>query len=127
MRSSLIVQVNEASQVGEARRVGLGLAKEIDLNEERRGNIAILISEVCTNIVKHGGGGEIIFQALQEPGRLGLEILAYDHGQGISDLPSCMRDGHSTAGTVGGGLGALSRLSDFFEIYTEPGRGTVVV
>ncbi len=52
----------------------------------------------------------------------GIEIIALDKGPGIADVAASLRDGYSTAGTMGGGLGALSRLSDTFEIYTQPGK-----
>jgi hypothetical protein len=56
----------------------------------------------------------------------GVEIIALDKGPGIADVAASLRDGHSTSGTLGGGLGALSRLSETFEIYTQPGKGTAV-
>jgi hypothetical protein len=45
----------------------------------------------------------------------------------MSDVAASLRDGHSTAGSPGTGLGALSRQSDEFELFTVPGRGTVVL
>src|SRR5262249_13366746 len=64
---------------------------------------------------------------LEDGGRLGLEILALDRGPGMADVGRCLRDGFSTAGTPGGGLGAMSRLSSMFDIYSQPGAGTAVL
>jgi CheY-like chemotaxis protein len=56
-----------------------------------------------------------------------VDLLALDLGPGISDLAASMRDGHSTAGTSGNGLGAIKRLSQDFEAVSWPGRGTIVM
>ena len=45
----------------------------------------------------------------------------------MRDVAGCMRDGYSTAGTSGTGLGATSRLSTEFDLFSEPGKGTVVM
>jgi hypothetical protein len=45
----------------------------------------------------------------------------------MTDLDRCLRDGYSTAGTPGTGLGAIVRLADFFDIYTVPQSGTALL
>jgi hypothetical protein len=50
-------------------------------------------------------------------------VLAIDNGPGIRDLTTSLRDGVSTAGTAGNGLGALQRQSDEFDVWSMPGRG----
>jgi hypothetical protein len=52
-------------------------------------------------------------------------VLAVDNGPGIADLDACLRDGMSTAGTAGTGLGALRRLSDEFDVWSMPGNGAL--
>jgi hypothetical protein len=52
--------------------------------------------------------------------------LSIDRGPGIADVPRALVDGHSTAGSPGNGLGAIRRMSDFFDIHATVGRGTVV-
>jgi hypothetical protein len=56
----------------------------------------------------------------------GIEVLALDKGPGMSDPASSRRDGHSTSGTLGHGLGAIERQSDTFELYTHP-TGTAIL
>jgi hypothetical protein len=56
-----------------------------------------------------------------------LELLALDRGPGMHDVEVCMRDGYSTGGTPGTGLGAVRRLADQFDIYSRAGEGTVVL
>ena len=48
-------------------------------------------------------------------------ILAIDKGAGIANIAEAMSDGYSTAGTMGGGLGAMKRIATRLEIFT--GRG----
>jgi hypothetical protein len=53
-------------------------------------------------------------------------MLGLDRGPGIENVTASLRDGESTAGSSGHGLGALARLSSSFEIYTQPRQGTAL-
>jgi anti-sigma regulatory factor (Ser/Thr protein kinase) len=119
------VSVADQSYVSAARRAAVGLAERLGYTETAAGNVAIIATELATNLVKHAGGGEIIARALEDSSSVVLEILALDQGGGMSNVAECMRDGYSTAGSSGTGLGALTRLSGKFDFYTQPGRGTV--
>src|SRR5262249_14279610 len=68
----------------------------------------------------------IIVSQILTPATPGLELLALDRGPGLRDFAECLRDGFSTAGTAGSGLGAIKRLANRFEVYSQPGRGAVV-
>ena len=120
------VPVTEASQVPEARRHAVAMARKLGFSEERAGAIAIVVTEAATNLVKHGGGGEIVLQPLHVDEARGVEIIALDRGAGIANLAFSMRDGQSSAGSAGIGLGALSRLAGEFDVYSQPGAGTAV-
>jgi hypothetical protein len=52
-------------------------------------------------------------------------VLGIDRGPGIGNLGVALRDGVSSAGTAGTGLGALRRLSDQFDVYAPRGKGAV--
>jgi serine phosphatase RsbU (regulator of sigma subunit) len=54
-------------------------------------------------------------------------VLGIDQGPGMADIDRCMRDGFSTGGTAGTGLGAVARLSSTFDIYSMPAQGTVLM
>ncbi|MEG2630728.1 MAG: histidine kinase, partial [Comamonas sp.] len=56
-----------------------------------------------------------------------IEILSVDDGPGIRDLSQAMRDGFSTAGSPGTGLGAVQRLATDFDVHSEVGKGTVIL
>jgi anti-sigma regulatory factor (Ser/Thr protein kinase) len=118
-----LVTVADESQVGEARRLVTTSAQRLGLDETLTGSAAIVVTEAATNIVKHAGRGEILVRAVAE----GLEMIAVDRGPGIQDVAASLRDGYSTTGTRGNGLGAIRRLASAFDIYSAPGVGTAVL
>jgi len=118
--------VTESSEVAQARRAVATLAARQGLDEEDAGRAALVAMEICTNMVKHGGGGELIAQPLEHGERRGLGLIGLDKGPGIADLEKCLRDGFSTGGSPGTGLGAIKRMSQQFDVYSQPGRGTAV-
>jgi Stage II sporulation protein E (SpoIIE) len=44
----------------------------------------------------------------------------------MADVGTALRDGYSTTGTAGTGLGAMMRLSAVFDVYSSPRSGTAV-
>jgi anti-sigma regulatory factor (Ser/Thr protein kinase) len=123
----MLIEVSEASQAGEARRGAVALVEELGMSETRRGAVAIVATEMATNLVKHAGRGHILVQRLARPHRPGLRVISADKGPGVADVSLALLDGHSTAGSMGSGLGAIQRLSDSFDFYSVPGSGTVVI
>ena len=120
-------EVSADSQIGECRRAAQRLAQVSGFDETAVGRVGIVASELATNLVRHAGGGELLLQALAGQGDMQIELLAIDRGPGMSDVQSCLRDGYSTGGTLGAGLGAVMRLSGVFDIYSVVGQGTVVL
>jgi hypothetical protein len=55
-----------------------------------------------------------------------FDCIALDKGPGMHDIAACLGDGFSTAGSAGGGLGAVLRMADLADIYSRPGSGTVI-
>jgi anti-sigma regulatory factor (Ser/Thr protein kinase) len=119
--------VRDQSQVSEARRGALQLAQRLGTSEAAAGRVAIVVTELATNLVKHGSGGEILLGSYEDPTGSGLECISLDKGRGMGDVEACLRDGYSTAGSSGTGLGAVRRQSDFMEIYSQPGSGTAIL
>jgi anti-sigma regulatory factor (Ser/Thr protein kinase) len=119
----LAFTINHASDVAAARRAGQKLADAMGFGETRAGQLAIIVTEAATNILKHAGEGTVYISAAQSPAGPGVDVLAVDAGPGIADLPTSLRDGVSTTGTAGTGLGALHRLSDEFDVYSVRGNG----
>jgi anti-sigma regulatory factor (Ser/Thr protein kinase) len=122
------IPVTESSAVAEARRVAGDFARNHGLPEADEGRVKLVVTELATNILKHGGGsGDILVGAFEEPDGAGVEILALDSGPGIAHLQQALADGYSSTGTAGGGLGAIVRQSEFFDVASWPGRGTAVM
>jgi len=121
----IAVEIADPSQVSEVRRTAAKLATDAGLDETQVGRVSIVATELGTNILKHATRGEIIVRSRQAPDAPSLELVAIDSGPGISDIDRALRDGYSTAGSHGHGLGALRRLTTNFDVFTAEGRGTV--
>src|SRR5688572_26788709 len=116
MPSHVVIAVSDPSTVGEARRVATRLGEQAGLNETDRGRAAIVASELATNLVRHARGGQLLLSAMSGPAAPGVEIISTDSGPGMTDVERCLRDGFSTGGTPGNGLGAVRRLSAEFDV-----------
>ena len=120
------VAVGDPSAVGKARRVAADLARRAGLAEADRGRVAIVVTEAATNLVKHAGRGDLFLRRLEYRGTGGVAMLALDRGPGIANVGAALRDGFSSAGTAGHGLGAIARLSTAWDVYSTPGGGAAV-
>lgn len=83
-------------------------------------------SELGRNAIDHGGGGEVTVSAVVNGTRHGVRLVFADSGPGIADVQLALRDGYSTAGGLGLGLGGARRLCNEFSIESRPGSGTKV-
>jgi anti-sigma regulatory factor (Ser/Thr protein kinase) len=122
-----VIEVDDHSKAGEARRLIARYAEDMNLSDTDRGAVAIAVTEMATNVLKHAGRGKVICEPIGSNGSRGLRIMTLDAGPGIRDLNTALRDGYSTAGTPGNGLGAVKRLATHFDIYTLPDHGTCIV
>lgn len=129
METGILIEVAEESQAGHAKRAAAKLARSLDFDEIAVGRVGLILAEATANILRYGGGGLLILQAYQTPPSRskGLEILVLDKGPGMRNIAACLTDGYSTGGTPGTGLGAMQRLSNFFDIYSQPGLGTALL
>jgi anti-sigma regulatory factor (Ser/Thr protein kinase) len=127
INQSLVIPVCELGEVGGARRIAARLSEKIGLSENESGKVSLVITEAGNNLVKHAGHGQLVVRRLTDKRAIGVEVLALDKGPGMSNLNECMRDGYSTAGSPGTGLGAISRLSTSFDVYSNPCGGTALM
>jgi len=123
----IAVAINDASQVAGARRDAIAIAKQNGFSGSDAGRVALVATELATNLIKHGGGGEILLGAYDDSDGSGVEVLALDRGRGMANVGACLRDGYSSAGTAGNGLGAVIRQSHFVDIASWQGIGTAVL
>jgi anti-sigma regulatory factor (Ser/Thr protein kinase) len=120
------IVVMDGSQAGEARRTALEIARGLGFDDLAAGRVALVATELATNLARHAEAGELLVRALAEGAARGVELVALDHGPGIADVARALEDGHSTLNSAGNGLGAARRLSTRFEIHSQPPLGTVV-
>lgn len=100
--------------------------RKAEFGAQKAGELDIIVSELCSNLVKHSvEGGQIILRVIADDKHPYCEIFCMDGGPGINDVQKMMKDGASSSNTLGQGLGAISRLSDRFQIYSLKGWGTL--
>ncbi len=127
MTETIAMPISELSQVGEARRTASALSDRLGFNDTVRGRVGIVVAELGSNLVKFAKNGVLLMQSLERRGVLGLEILSIDQSPGIPNISDCLKDGYSTVGTGGSGLGSIQRQSDLFEIHSTVGAGTAIL
>ena len=88
--------------------------------------IVTAASELGRNTIQYGGGGKALISVIVNGTRRGLHMEFVDAGPGIADLKLALTDGYTTGGGLGLGLSGARRLSDEFDIASEPGKGTRV-
>src|ERR1044071_351205 len=103
---------------------GREMATTLGFDDIDRTRIEIVILELTRNILVHAGSGELLLEPIEDGDRRGMAVEARDNGPGIADITLAMRDGYSTANTLGAGLPGVKRLMDVFEITSEVGIGT---
>lgn len=121
------IVITESSQIAEARQVASQLATTLGFDETNAGRVALVATELATNIIKHGGGGEMLISDYDAGKAGGVQLIALDKGRGIGNLSLSFEDGYSSAGTAGHGLGAIRRQSQQVEIATWPNLGTALL
>jgi len=122
----LQVPIEGEADIVLARQKGRELAAEIGFSSTEQTIVALAISEIARNIVSYAERGEITFAKLDDGARRGLMVVARDQGPGIADIDLAMRDGYSTARSLGIGLPGAKRVMDEFEIESERDRGTTI-
>lgn len=103
------------------------LAAGASFTAARVGELDIIVAELVSNLIKHAGGGQVLVKLVEENGVQGIELISIDNGPGMTDVSRMLADGVSTKNTLGQGLGAMKRLSDVFQIYSQKDWGTVIV
>lgn len=123
---TLDFRVEDGSQTAEVRRAAIQLAEDLGHDETAAERVAIVVTELCTNLLKHAGGGRLLVSDAtgDESGGETVQVLAVDNGPGMRDIPECFRDGYTTSTSPGNGLGAVGRLSSTVDVYSVPGQGT---
>lgn len=126
MAADTCVVIERDTDIVTARQKGRELAAAAGFSSTDQTIIALAISEIARNIVSYAQRGKVMLHRMDEGGRRGIEIVAQDEGPGIADVELAMRDGYSTAKSLGVGLPGAKRVMDEFELVSAPGKGTTV-
>ena len=126
MSSEIVTPIHAHSDVVNARQQGRALANAMTFTSTDATLIATAISELARNIVRYATHGEIILRPIRRGEKVGITVVARDHGPGIANVSQAMQDGFSTSGSLGLGLPGVQRLMDEFEIISGEHIGTTV-
>jgi anti-sigma regulatory factor (Ser/Thr protein kinase) len=121
------LEVSDPSRVAEVRRLAAEMARAEKFSVAETGKLALVATETATNLVKYGKAGTVTLSRYAHAGQHGVQVLAVDSGPGFADFAASARDGHSTAGSLGIGLGVVMRSSTFFDVYSVAGQGTAIL
>jgi anti-sigma regulatory factor (Ser/Thr protein kinase) len=112
------MEVRDEAQVGAVRRAVHAFARRVGFTERELAELDIVVQEIGTNAVRYATEGGWLHFTTPLGAEPGIEIFYCDKGPGIRDLDRAVRDGVSTGGSLGAGLGAIKRLLDEFEFYS---------
>jgi anti-sigma regulatory factor (Ser/Thr protein kinase) len=126
--SSLHIPVSDEGHAGGARRAALAWAEQAQCGAEFAGRIALVATELAKNLALHTTeGGSLVLRQAEGNAAKGVTILSLDRGPGVENFSHCLRDGFSTTGTAGIGLGGVQRMARRFEVHSQPGIGTALL
>ncbi|MBV9559963.1 MAG: anti-sigma regulatory factor [Bradyrhizobium sp.] len=121
------LEIRSSDDVVRVRQMARAMALETGLGLVDQTKIITAASELARNMLDYGGGGLVLAEVLEQPGRRGLRLTFEDKGPGIADVEAALKDGFTTGKGMGLGLGGAKRLSNEFSIDSRPGAGTKVV
>jgi serine/threonine-protein kinase RsbT len=117
------VDVRVAEDVVRVRQRVRTLALQAGLGLVDQTKVVTAASELARNMVDYAGGGTVDLELVAGV-RSGVRLTFEDHGPGIKDIELAMRDGYTTGGGLGLGLGGAKRLCSDFKLESTPGEGT---
>jgi anti-sigma regulatory factor (Ser/Thr protein kinase) len=126
MTERRVIPLDDGSRPGEVRRAASVLASRLGADESAAGRVALIATEAATNAVKHARDGQFLLSGARHGEAWTVSMVAVDRGPGMRDVTACMRDGMSSAGSPGTGLGAIRRLASTFDLHSCP-AGTAIL
>ncbi len=118
--------LQSSDDIVKARQIVRTWAAELGFKLVDQTKIVTASSELARNAYDHGKGGIMIIEAIEDGDRKGLRLTFQDQGPGIPDIEQALKDGYSTSGGLGLGLGGAKRLVNEFHIESTVGKGTTV-
>ncbi|HET9096918.1 MAG TPA: SpoIIE family protein phosphatase [Candidatus Baltobacteraceae bacterium] len=120
------IPVEDASAPGRVRREAMQQAARLGFSEHRAGEVGIAATELATNLHRHAKRGLMLVRVCRETEEGGLLMVAVDSGPGMKDFAHIARDGESSKGTLGIGLGAVMRLASWYDVHSSLEHGSVI-
>jgi serine/threonine-protein kinase RsbT len=124
---SELLEVRTANDIVRVRQRMREWAVEAGFSLVDQTKVVTAASELARNTLEHGGGGTARVELLADGGRRGLRLTCEDRGPGIPDLQLALKDGYTSRGGLGLGLGGARRLVNDFAIDSRVGEGTRVM
>ncbi len=118
--------VGHPGDVIAAQKAAREYATHIGFSPSECEQIALAVTELATNLVRHAGGGTLRMSTLSADDRGGILVETEDRGPGIVHPDHALADGFSTAGGLGNGLGTVHRIMDGMEL-DSPSTGGLKV
>lgn len=105
------------------------LAEAIGFESTAIEELDIVARELTANVIDHAEEGTLVVSQIVADARDGIRLESKDTGPGVANTDEIFADGYSTTGTLGGGLGAVNRLTDHVAVKVagDAERGTHVV
>jgi anti-sigma regulatory factor (Ser/Thr protein kinase) len=123
--SHLRFDVRDQADAGALRRQVCDQARRLGAASQGCARAQLVVTELATNLVQHtGAGGWILTRPLPPAG---LELIAIDTGPGIADPAAAVTGLPRTPKGLGCGLASVRRAASHFDLYSQAGRGTVVL
>ena len=120
------VPIATSSDVVLARQKVRQWAMELKFTLVDQTKLVTAASELARNALEHGKGGHMVIEQVENTVKNGLKLVFEDQGPGIPDIEAALRDGFTTGGGMGLGLGGSKRLVNDFQVESQPGKGTRV-
>ncbi len=106
------------------------ILRQLNIEHTISKRIVIALYEGEVNVVAHAYSGVIDVEINEEK----IKIIITDKGPGIADIEKAMEEGYSTATPqvremgfgAGMGLSNMKKNSDYLNITSSPGEGTIV-
>jgi serine/threonine-protein kinase RsbT len=121
------LEIRSSADVVAVRQATRGLAERMGFSLVDQTKLVTAASELARNTIDYGGGGSVRLELVENGVRCGVRLTFEDQGPGISDIALALKDGYTTGGGLGLGLGGARRLVNDFNIESSPGTGTRIM
>lgn len=126
VQSRVIHELKSEEDIITARAAVKRVAALLGLSPVNQTKVVTAASELARNTIEHGHGGHMVMEVIEANMKKGLRLIFEDQGPGMVSIEQALKDGYTSGGGMGLGLGGSKRLMDEFEISSAVGEGTRV-